>query len=131
MAADLNWRIARVFHQHGCDATTSVRFDLSRCDEVFAWMHGLGLAAADWKVRPCKFSPDWIMNRNQLRTGGKSGLDLYVVNHLGHAVHNVFAFQDRSSERHDLRSRLNGVGSLQYFRRADSDRVRVVELQSA
>jgi len=39
VAADLNWPITRVFHQNGCDATSGVRFDLSRFDEVFAWVH--------------------------------------------------------------------------------------------
>ena len=41
VAADLNRPIAGVFHQHGYDSTRSVRFDLSRFDEVFAWVHGV------------------------------------------------------------------------------------------
>src|SRR5258708_34367399 len=41
VAADLNRPIAGVFHQNGCDATSDVRFDLSRLDEVFPWMHSL------------------------------------------------------------------------------------------
>src|SRR5258708_20462154 len=80
---------------------------------------------------PVNCSPDWIMNRNQLRTVGKSSFDLYVVNHLGHAVHNVFAFQDRSSERHDLRNRFTVAGGFQYFSRDDADVLRLIELQSA
>jgi len=40
VAADLDRPIARVFHQNVYDATSGVRFDLSRFNEVFAWMHG-------------------------------------------------------------------------------------------
>src|SRR5258708_9969631 len=80
---------------------------------------------------PVNCSPDWIVDGNQLRTVGKSSFDLYVVNHLGHAVHNVFAFQDRSSERHDLRNRFTVAGGFEYFSRDDGDRLRVIELQSA
>src|SRR5258708_551858 len=41
VAADLNRTIAGVFHQDGRDAAADVRFDLSRFDEVFPWMHSL------------------------------------------------------------------------------------------
>src|SRR5260221_204291 len=40
VATDLNRPIAGVFHQKGCDATSGVRLDLSRFDEVFPWIHG-------------------------------------------------------------------------------------------
>jgi hypothetical protein len=54
VAADLNWPIAGVFHQNGRDATSDVRFDLSWCDEVFAWVNGLRLKLGDRKIRLSK-----------------------------------------------------------------------------
>jgi hypothetical protein len=48
VAADLNWPVARVLNQNSGDATSDVRLDLSRFDEVFAWVHCLTVTSADY-----------------------------------------------------------------------------------
>lgn len=37
---------------------------------------------------------DRLMNRHEFRAIGKGGLDLYVVNHLGNAFHDLIPGQD-------------------------------------
>jgi hypothetical protein len=103
VTADLNGTIATVFHQHGSDATSNVRFNLFRFDEVFTWPHGLEFEQSGQKDLPLRLSPDRIVNGDELSAVRKGSFDLHVMDHLGYAIHDVLAFQDGCAKRHDLR----------------------------
>ena len=103
VTADLNGTIARVFNQHGSDATSNVRFNLFWFDEVFTWVHGLEFEQRGQKDLPLRFSSDRIVNGDELSAVRKGSFDLHVMDHLGYAIHDVLAFQDGCAKRHDLR----------------------------
>ena len=103
VTADLNGTIARVFHQHGSDATSNVRFNLFWFDEVFTWVHGLEFEQRGQKDLPLRFLSDRIVNGDELSAVRKGSFDLHVMDHLGNAIHDVLAFQDGCAKRHDLR----------------------------
>src|SRR2546429_9737181 len=60
---------------------------------------------------------DGVMYGHQFRAIGEGGLDLDLVDHFRHAIHDVFALQDGAAVHHDFGDALAVARGFQDLRR--------------
>src|SRR5713101_6642554 len=72
----------------------------------------------------------WMVYRHELGAVGEGAFDLDLVEHLGHALHDIAAIENGDAEGHEVGDAPAVAYTLEHFRGDEGQGFRVVELES-
>src|ERR1700675_2413986 len=76
-------------------------------------------------------SSDGMVDRDQLRAVGEGALDLHLLEHLRHAVHDVVPLQNGDAKGHEVGNAPPVAGAFEHLGGDECESLRVVQLEAA